>query len=45
MRTLKNQREKMGVIVNMRMSKIMRMSIKAGVRTYATFVHCQTLPS
>lgn len=45
MKTLKNHSEKMGVIVNIRMSKIMRMSIKAGVHTYVTYVHCQTLPS
>ena len=33
----------MNVRVNVRMPKIMRTSIKEGVRTYAKYVYCQTL--
>ena len=43
MRTLKNHREQMSVRVNVRKSKIMRMPTKVDVRTYATYVNCQTL--
>ena len=33
----------MSVRVKVRMFKIMRTSIKVGVRTYATYANCQTL--
>ena len=34
----------MGVPFNVSMSKIMHTPIKVGVRTYATYANCQTLP-
>ena len=33
----------MSVRVKVRISKIMRTSIKVGVRTYATYTNCRTL--
>ena len=43
LKTLKNYREKMGVHVNVCMSKFMRTPIKVGVCTHATCTNCQTL--
>ena len=43
MKTLKNHREKMSIRANVHMSKIMSTPIKLGVRTYLTYVNCQTL--
>ena len=45
LRTLTNHRENMSVLVNVRMSKIMRTLVKVGVRTYATYANCRTLLS
>ena len=45
MKTLKNNREKMSVRVNVHMSKIMRTPIELGVHTYATYINCRTLAS
>ena len=43
LKTLKNHREKIIVRVNVRMSKIVRMPIKVGVRMYAPYANCRTL--
>ena len=43
LKTLKNHKEKIIVRVNVRMSKIVRMPIKVGVRMYATYANCRTL--
>ena len=45
LKAFKNYREKISVRVNVPMSKIMRTTIKVGVRTYTTYVNCQTLPA
>ena len=42
---LKNNWEKMGIHVNKYSSKIMRISVKVGVRTYMTYANCKTLTS
>ena len=42
-RKLANHTRKMGVRVNVRISKIVRTLIKVGVRKYATYVNCRTL--
>ena len=43
LKTLKNRWEIMSIYVNVRMSKIMYMPIRVGVRTYAAYVNYQTL--
>ena len=43
MKTLKNHREKISVLVKVRMSKIVRTPIKVGVCTYEMYANCRTL--
>ena len=40
LKTLQNNREKIGVLVDVHKSKIMRTPIKLGVRAYATYANC-----
>ena len=40
LKTLKNHREKLSILVNVHMSKIIRTPIKVGIHMYAMYANC-----